>query len=121
MNDDKKLEAFKIRDTQKPMVVKPGASRSEDNESEPAPQNTSLGFERLEGILDANDAISVSTRLTEVIKTLEDLSNRVSTNKDKLAAKKAIVAIERTVDLLEYLFKTKSELEKQLNSEGQIS
>ncbi len=102
---DKKLESFKIGDTQKAGVSAPkkGAAAEQQEEGEAF----SLGFARIEKILEEEDAVVVSDNLNNLLRVLEEFERGASTNRDKAAAKKAIIAVERTADLLDYLFQTK--------------
>ena len=107
---DKKLESFKIGDTQKAGVNAPkkGGAAEQQAESEVY----SLGFTRIEKILEDEDAAAVSDNLNKLLISLEEFERGASTNKDKSAAKKAIVAVERAADLLDYLFQTKSSMQQ---------
>ncbi|MBI5508847.1 MAG: hypothetical protein HY903_08850 [Deltaproteobacteria bacterium] len=105
---NKKLESFKIADTQRPGVQKPKKGGDKPTTTQ---ESQSVGFTRIEKILEANDAASVSENLSKLIASLEDLEKKSSTNKDKAAAKKAIVAVERAADLLDYLFQTKASMQ----------
>ena len=101
---EKKLQSFKISATQKPRVVSTAKGKSDPP---PAP---SLGFSRLEKVLETEDAASVGQTLSGLLKQLEDVQAKAATPKDKAGAKKAIVAVERVVDLIDYLFQTKASL-----------
>ena len=105
---EKKLESFKIGDTQKAGVAKPkkGSEKQEDT-----PQSQSVGFARIEKILENDDAATMSENLSKLINSLDEFEKKATTNKDKAAAKKAIVAVERTADLLDYLFQTKTQMQ----------
>ena len=105
---EKKLESFKIGDTQKPGVAKPkkGAEKQADK-----PQSQSVGFARIEKILENNDSATMGESVSKLIQSLEEFEKKSTTNKDKAAAKKAIVAVERTADLLDYLFQTKAQMQ----------
>jgi len=106
---DKKLESFKIADTRKPSVSNPkkGPEKQVDNED----QIQSVGFARIEKILENNDAEALSEKLSELINSLEQFGGQATTNKGRAAAKKAIIAVERTADLLDYLFQTKAHMQ----------
>ena len=109
--DDKKgLESFKIGDKQGgPGISRPTASRRATEE--PAEAGFSLGFARIETMLEKEDPVAVGQGLSDILGALEAFQAQATSNKDKLAAKKAIVAVERTVDLMDYLFETKAALE----------
>ena len=105
---DKKLESFKIGDTQKPGVAK--AKKGSEKQGD-APQSQSVGFARIEKILETDDAATMGENLSKLIHSLDEFEKKASTNKDKAAAKKAVVAVERTADLLDYLFQTKTQMQ----------
>lgn len=110
MSDKNDLESFKIGDTRLPGVAKPAApqqSRADEQQSEEA----SLGFNRIEKILENEDPTSVSDALGSLHDKLEAFLAKSSTNRDKSNAQRALVAVERTVDLLDYLFQTKAAME----------
>ena len=105
---DTKLESFKIADTRKPTVVAPvpktaGASSISEAHS--------LGFRRIEEILEKEEPGDVKATLERMAAELTDLEKSTSSNKTKAAAKKAIVAVTRTSDLMEYLFQTKATMQ----------
>lgn len=100
---DKKLESFKIGDTRKPMVG--SAKKAPSTQPEPV----SIGFKRIEGLLDG-DPTEVRESLAALQANLAEFEKKSSANKDKAAAKKAIVAVEKTRDLMEHLYKTKEGL-----------
>jgi hypothetical protein len=104
---DKKLETFKIGDTQQRGVAAP--SKKEKPKKEEA--SHSLGFNRIENLLEKEDPAIVGQGLSNLLKTLEELHDKSSTNKDKAAAKKAMMAVEKAVDLMDYLFQTKAAME----------
>jgi hypothetical protein len=106
---EKKLESFKIGDTQKPGVAKP--KKVSDKHQDNSATSQSVGFARIEKILENDDVATISENLTKLINSLDEFEKKSTTNKDKAAAKKAIVAVERAADLLDYLFQTKSSMQ----------
>jgi hypothetical protein len=104
---DKKLESFKIGDKQKPLV-KATATPKGKAEAAPPPEAQTFGFERIEAILDQVPPSEVSQNLAAHRAALQALEGEAKTPKDRAAAKKAVVAIDRTADLLDYLFRTKA-------------
>ncbi len=104
---DSKLEPFKIGDTRKPTVT----NTTQKATKEEAPQAYSLGFKRIEGILETEELATVNANLDAIRQKLEELQKQGANNKEKAAAKKAIIALERTADLMEYLFQTKQALQ----------
>ncbi|OGQ92187.1 MAG: hypothetical protein A2289_02555 [Deltaproteobacteria bacterium RIFOXYA12_FULL_58_15] len=104
----KKLESFKIGDTRKPGISQPKAGQETSRQA--ASEAASLGFRRIETILENDEVGTVSASLNQLLQSLESLERKAGTNKDKVAAKRAIVAVERTADLLDYLFQTKAQM-----------
>lgn len=105
-----KLEAFKIGDTQKPTV----ARRSPAKPIKEEPESRSLGFGRIERMLENETPESVSSALNHMLGALHELEAKGGM-KEKAAAKKAMIAVERTADLMDYLFQTKVALESPGN------
>jgi hypothetical protein len=106
---DKKLESFKIGDKQKPRVK--AATSAATKAVEPVPETQTLGFARIEGILDKETPQEVGKSLARLLDQLTELDSHSKTPKAKSAAKKARAAVERTIDLLDYLFRTKAAME----------
>lgn len=94
------LKGFKISDQVKSPVEKPRAKKAEA--AAPPP---SVGFPRIEAIVESGDLGGLEGRLNQ----LKELAKSGS-NKDKLAAKKAASAYERAQTLLRYLLDTKARL-----------
>lgn len=111
MAEDEKLESFKIGDTQQPGVKK--AKKGDNAERQAESEAASLGFRRIETILEDDDAATVSENLSNLLQNLETFEKQAKSNRDKAAAKKAIIAVERAADLLDYLFQTKSALQQE--------
>ena len=105
----KKLESFKISETRKPGGAKPKKAKEK---KEAGPEGTqSVGFARIEKILENDAAATVTENLSKLLQSLEEFDRGAKTNKDKAAAKKAVIAVERTADLLDYLFQTKASMQ----------
>jgi len=107
-----KLDSFKIGDSHRPGLSKPaerGGSGQPGSE-----ESFSMGFARIEGMLEKEDPVAVGESLNELLAALQQLSETGKNNKEKLAAKKAMIAVERTVDLIDYLFQTKAAMEAGL-------
>ncbi len=101
------MKSFKIGDQQKPGVQKPGSKKAEA----PAQAGGSAGFPRIEAIVESGtpDLSGLEARTT----ALAELAAKPgASNKDKAAAKKAIVAYERAKDLVEYLLDTKAKMQR---------
>lgn len=105
---DKKLKSFKIGDTQKPQVKAAGAAGKPKVVDETRPEAQTFGFARIETILDKEPPSEVSRSLGARREALKALEEAASTAKDKAAAKKGTLAVDRTSDLLDYLFRTKA-------------
>lgn len=105
-NKDENLPSFKIADTRKPMVQRRGTQAKATEE-----EQRSLGFARIERILENEDHQSINAKLTDMLDGLASFEQGATATRDKAAVKKAVVAIERCADLMEYLFQTKADLE----------
>lgn len=107
MADKPKLESFKIADTRKPQVAGPKkATAAADNAA-----TQSVGFARIERILDQESPDQIAANMNDILGKLEEFEKKATTPKDKAGAKKAMVAVERAADLMDYLFQTKAALE----------
>ncbi len=103
---DKKLESFKIADTRKPGV----AGHAKGEAAAPAPEAQSLGFKRIEGLLEREEPGAVHQNLEALKGELAKLEKGSSANTDKAAAKKALAAVDRASELMDFLYKTKESL-----------
>ncbi len=108
MGDD--IKSFKIGDSHRAGMTTP-ATKAGKLGMEAAEATQSLGFTRIEGLLDDEDPVAVGDSLNAILKSLEELHAGASTNRDKLQAQKAMVAVEKAVDLMDYLYQTKESLE----------
>lgn len=104
---DKKLESFKIADTRKPGVTTPMPARAETAAS---PESQSLGFKRIEGLLESDEPAAVRQNLETLKGELVKLEKDATANKDKAAAKKALAAVDRAAELMDFLYKTKASM-----------
>ncbi|MEO1170743.1 MAG: hypothetical protein AAFX94_01655 [Myxococcota bacterium] len=107
-NDD--LQSFKIGDTRKPGVGKPTAPKR-SRQQEQMHEEASAGFDRIERILEDEDPERVSDALTSLHQKVSEYLDRATTNREKATAKKALASVERTADLMNYLFQTKEAME----------
>jgi hypothetical protein len=103
---DKKIEAFKIGDTRKPTVPSPKRTQQAVSRAEAQ----SLGFRRIEGILEREEPAAVQQNLERLKEALHAHERELKASKDKAAVKKAIGAVGRTAELMDFLFKTKQSL-----------
>ena len=105
---EKKLETFKIGDTRRPTVRPSTATRAK--KAPEASEETSLGFQRIEKMLEDEEPEAVSARINDLLGRLEEFARGARTQREKAAVKKAIIAVERTADLLNYLYQVKDAL-----------
>jgi hypothetical protein len=108
---DKKLESFKIGDSHRPTVSAPRRAPASSNAQQS--EAASLGFRRIERALEDEEPGQVAETLGTMLQTLETYEAKVTSQREKAAAKKAIAAVERTADLMDYLFQTKAALQSQ--------
>jgi hypothetical protein len=99
----KDLQSFKISDQVKSPVERPKAKK--EKEAGPPP---SVGFPRIEAVVESGDEETLAGMQARMA-TLQEMAKSGS-NKDKLAAKKAAAAYEKTRALLDYLLATKAKL-----------
>lgn len=105
---DDELKSFKIGEmpgTARPAPVNPKQAQPEVTE----PQ--SVGFARIEKLLEATSPDDVSSNLTSILGDLEVFDSGATTPKDKAASKRAMAAVERAADLMDYLFQTKAAMD----------
>ena len=106
---DDKLASFKIGEKQKPKVKSSAGGKA----TKKTQANQTLGFARIEEILDLEAPGAVGARLAAILDDLDAGLAASTTPKDKSAYRKSRGALERTIDLLDYLFRTKEALQKQ--------
>ena len=106
---DKELKSFKIGDNQQAGISSPVSSKTSGEAD--SPESQSVGFARIEKILEDETPETIGEKLSSLISELETFGNEASTNKDKLAAEKAVGAVEKVADLMDYLFQTKDSIE----------
>jgi hypothetical protein len=109
MSEKKTLKSFKIAETQKPKVK--SAAKPKKAEVEETPENGTLGFARIEALLDKESPAEVQRHLTVLFDSLTSLEADAKTQKAKAGIKRAKLAVERTTALLEYLFRTKADMQ----------
>ncbi len=100
------LSSFKISDMRRPEVRSLKKSAQEDP---PAEESVSVGFPAVEQRLEGGTIDDLADELRGSYEKLEEMLETADIKK-KAAAKKALAAYERTADLFEYLFQTKSAL-----------
>jgi hypothetical protein len=104
---DEKLQNFKVSDRHKPRVDK-GGKKIADKE-----MAHTMGFARIEELLDKEPPGVVGQNLARLLDSLAAYEAEGTTPKHRAAAKKARAAVEKTIDLLDYLFRTKEALQAQ--------
>lgn len=110
MAKEDELSKFKISDRRRPEVRAFG-SKSAAPTATAEPEAASAGFPAVEERLEKGNMDALADELRPVYEKLEALS----TGKDikvRGPAKKAMAAYERTADLFEYLFSTKSSIQR---------
>jgi hypothetical protein len=98
------LGSFKISELRRPEVRSFQRSPSPKED-----QGPTVGFPSIEERLEAQSIDDVAEDLRQSYEKLEAIADGDA--KNKAAAKKAMVAYERTADLMEYLFATKQALQ----------
>lgn len=98
------LKSFKIGDK----VKKPIEPPRPGSKAEPAPPAASVGFPRIESVVEAEqaDLSGLQARQAELLAMAEG----AKANKDKAAAKKAALAYQRAQELIAYLLETKAKM-----------
>ena len=106
---DKNLESFKAG-AKHPLGVRKGGKPAAGAAATKTDEAPTLGFARIEKILDNELATDVQQSLGAVADALDNISNSPAAAKEKANARKAKVAVTRTVELLAFLFATKQQL-----------
>lgn len=115
MSKEQKIEGFKIGDTHREGMSRPPAAVVPKKGAAPAQKQAfSVGFARIEALLDNEDPVEVGKQLNEILIALDELQKRGGSNKEKLAMRRAVAAVERAVDLMDYLYQTKAAMEAEL-------
>lgn len=107
MSQKEELKSFKAGEKQRPGVEQPKAAKR-TREQEQLHQEASLGFDRIERILEDEDPSEVISSLQALHESLAEVSDHATTPREKSEAGKALAAVERTSDLLNYLFEVKA-------------
>ena len=109
MSESDSLPSFKVSDLQGPPRVKdakpgfkPPASGDEVQQS--------MGFLRIEALLDEGDPSEISSNFNTLLDTLETQAADAPTPAQKHALGKAQGAVEKTADLLNYLLELQDDL-----------
>ncbi|MEQ8278293.1 MAG: hypothetical protein RMA76_37965 [Deltaproteobacteria bacterium] len=107
MTNEDDLGSFKIGDMRRPEVRN---FKKAKPEAEPEPEEASVGFPAIEQRLEGGSIEDLAEELRSSYEQLEELAAS-GDMKAKAAAKRAMGAYERTADLFEYLFETKSAMQ----------
>lgn len=111
-NPPSSLQGFKISDQVKQQIKQPTerTSKSTTTSKSPASSGGSAGFPKIEALVESDqpDLSGFTNRMN----TLVEMSKSATTNKDKLAAKKAAQAYQHVHALLSHLFETKAKMRK---------
>lgn len=101
------LGSFRIADVKRPEVR---SFKKFGKEEEAPPPSATVGFPAIESRLESGTIEGVADELRPSYEKLEELTTK-GDMKSRASAKKAMAAYERTADLFEYLFQTKSALQ----------
>lgn len=108
---DNELQSFKVGAKQPTGVRQHSKAPPSGKQSAPAEPPT-LGFQRIETILDKEQPSAVQQRMGALADALDAVAASAAPAKDKANAKRAKLAVTRTVELLAYLFATKEQMLK---------
>lgn len=101
----KKLESFKAEQVQGKKPLPRRESKAEETKSQ------SVGFARIESLLDKEDPAKVGSALTVLHESLGRIEAAAKANREKLQAQKARAGVELAIDMMDYLYQTKAQLE----------
>lgn len=108
MAEDEELKPFKISDMRRPEVRGgPGGAAAPSEDAGDGSATT--GFDRVEAQIDAGGLEDVVARFQPRYQALEALLES-GDRKQKAAAKKAMIAYERVVDLFEFLYSVRASM-----------
>ena len=102
------MESFKIGDARRPQVS--GTPKKKAANGKEAAAGHSLGFERIEKFLEAEDTEAQLKALEESMEALKKLAAEAVSPREKSAAEKALKAYTNTMDLVQFLLKTKEQM-----------
>ncbi len=111
MTEKQKLQTFRAGDLQAAkQQASSGRKKSSKNKPDAQAVAGSMGFERIERLLDEEVPGDVGQKLANLLDGLSEAERGAGSAKQKGSAKKARVAVERTIDLLDYLYQVKQGL-----------
>ena len=112
---DSKLQSFKVGDKQAPKVKGGKAERQMPQAMSPT---QTVGFSRIEALLDDEEPAAVGKKLSDMLDAIAEYEMAGKGPKQKSQAKRAKTAVERTIDLLDYLYRTKEALQAPVAKKG---
>jgi hypothetical protein len=98
------LKGFKVGDHVKQQVRQP--QKPAPTAVEPSP---SVGFPRIEALVES--AVPDLSGLESRLAALRGIESQAKGQKDKSAAKRAVIGYERVLDLVRYLLETKANMQ----------
>ncbi|MEE2961331.1 MAG: hypothetical protein VYA34_11350 [Myxococcota bacterium] len=101
---DSDLKTFKIGDTHQPTVAASASHRA----SQAAKGKPTVGFPRLEKLLETETAETVDTKMNAILTNLGNLESQADSPKEKACAKRATAAVSQAHEMLIFLYETKS-------------
>ncbi len=102
------MESFKIGDARRPQIS--GSAVKKGGKDREQAANKSLGFERIEKLLEAEDTDAQIKALEDSMDALKKLMAEAVSSREKSAAEKALKAYENTMELVKFLLKTKEQM-----------
>jgi hypothetical protein len=103
---DPKLPSFKAKDLQKQAQQRAPSAQPSSKKQNNAEHQT-LGFARIEAMLDDEDPKEVLEGLMKIVERLNSYEAACSKPKEKAAAQKARKGLERGIAIVEYLYDVK--------------
>ncbi len=101
------MESFKIGDARRPQIAATPRKKAGKEQEE---AGKSLGFERIEKFLEADDTAAQLKALEDSMDALKKLAAEAVSPREKSAAEKALKAYVNTMDLVQFLLKTKEQM-----------
>ena len=103
---DSDLKTFKIADTHQPTVTASASKRA----SQAAKENPTIGFQRLEKLLETETAETVDTKMNALLTDLSNLESQAESQKEKASAKRARAGVSQAHEMLLCLYETKTQM-----------
>ena len=109
MSESDSIPSFKVGDLQGPTRIKDSKTAFKPPANE-ADVQESMGFLRIEALLDEGNPEDISNNFNSLLDTLEEKAATAPTPAQKHALGKAQGAVEKTADLLNYLLDIQGEM-----------